>query len=205
MLFDTFIWDFDGTLFDTYPMIVQGYLQSLNDYGIKSTKEEVYQLLKEHSSKAIAEKYQLNFSDLSKKAKIHEENITNFSPKSFSGTQEVLEKIVANQKTNMILTHRRQDSTKMLLEKEELASFVKEIVGPENRFPRKPNPASLDYLLKKYSLNPKKTVMIGDRALDVDAGKNAGVYTIFFDNENLLTNIQADYRVTSIKEIEKFV
>ncbi len=60
-------------------------------------------------------------------------------------------------------------------------------------------------MLKQYGLDPKKTVMIGDRALDIDAGKNAGVATIFFDNEHLLTDIQADYRVTSMKEIEKFV
>lgn len=204
-MFDTFIWDFDGTLFDTYPMIVQGYILALKDYNIESSREEIYQLLKKASSKAIAEKYQLNFVDLSKKAKVHEENVTNFVPKSFIGTKDVLEKIVAKQKTSMILTHRRQDSTQLLLEEEQLADFVTEIVGPENDFPRKPHPASLIYLLEKYSLDPNKTVMIGDRALDIDAGKNAGVHTIFFDNENLLTDIQADHRATSIMDIKRFV
>jgi len=105
----------------------------------------------------------------------------------------------------MILSHRRQASTQALLKKEQLADLVTEVVGPENNFPRKPDPTSLNYLLKQYGLDPKKTVIIGDRALDVDAGKNAGVATIFFDNEDLLTDIQADYRVTSMKEIEKFV
>ncbi|KFN90925.1 haloacid dehalogenase-like family hydrolase [Tetragenococcus muriaticus PMC-11-5] len=109
------------------------------------------------------------------------------------------------QKRNIILTHRRQDSTQLLLEREQLDDLISEIVGPENEFPRKPDPTALQYLLDKYSLDPKKTVMIGDRALDVDAGKNAGVHTLFFDNENLLHNIQADHRVTTMQEIERFV
>lgn len=203
-LFNTFIWDFDGTLFDTYPMIVQGYLQALKEYHIDSTKEEVYQILKEYSSAKIAEKYQLDFAELSKKAKVYEEKSA-YEPQSFTGTKDVLSFIVAKDKINMILSHRRQASTQALLKKEQLADLVTEVVGPENNFPRKPDPTSLNYLLKQYGLDPKKTVMIGDRALDVNAGKNAGVATIFFDNEHLLTDIQADYRVTSMKEIEKFV
>lgn len=203
-MFNTFIWDFDGTLFDTYPMIVQGYVLALKDYGIESSKEEVYRILKEHSSAAIAEKYRLDFTELSKKAKKHEEKVA-YVPKSFAGTQDVLQKIVANNKKNMILTHRLSASTQKLLESEQLADLVTEIVGPENNFARKPDPEALNYLLDKYSLDPETTVMIGDRALDVDAGKNAGVQTLFFDNENLLTDIQADYRVTSIPAIKEFI
>ncbi|MDN6112596.1 MAG: HAD-IA family hydrolase [Tetragenococcus halophilus] len=185
-------------------MIVQGYLQALKEYHIDSTKEEVYQILKEYSSAKIAEKYQLDFAELSKKAKVYEEKSA-YEPQSFTGTKDVLSFIVARHKGNMILSHRRQASTQALLKKEQLADLVTEVVGPENNFPRKPDPTSLNYLLKQYGLDPKKTVMIGDRALDIDAGKNAGVATIFFDNEHLLTDIQADYRVTSMKEIEKFV
>lgn len=185
-------------------MIVQGYMLALKGYGIESSKEEIYRLLKEHSSAAIAGKFQVDFTELSNRAKSHEENST-YLPKSFPGTKEVLQAVARKQKRNIILTHRRQDSTQLLLEREQLDDLISEIVGPENKFPRKPDPAALQYLLDKYSLNPKKTVMIGDRALDVDAGKNAGVHTLFFDNENLLHNIQADHRVTTMQEIERFV
>lgn len=49
----------------------------------------------------------------------------------------------------------------------------------ENRLPE-----SINYLLSKYKLNPKKTVMIGDRSLDIEAGNAAGVETIYFDSSN---------------------
>lgn len=185
-------------------MIVQGYMLALKDYGIESSKEEIYRLLKEYSSAAIAKKFQVDFTELSDNAKLHEEKST-YLPKSFSGAKKVLQAVVRKQKRNIILTHRKQDSTQLLLEKEQLDDLISEIVGPENEFPRKPDPTALQYLLDKYSLDPKKTVMIGDRALDVDAGKNAGVHTLFFDNENLLHNIQADHRVTTMQEIERFV
>ncbi|WP_254556512.1 HAD-IA family hydrolase, partial [Salmonella enterica] len=47
---------------------------------------------------------------------------------------------------------------------------------------RKPAPESINYLLNKYKLNPKKTVMIGDRPLDIEAGNAAGISTIYFDS-----------------------
>lgn len=33
-----YIWDFDGTLFDTYPAMVDGAQQALKDFGINMDK-----------------------------------------------------------------------------------------------------------------------------------------------------------------------
>lgn len=204
MLFDNFIWDFDGTLFDTYPMITPAYLAALKSFGISADKKEIYRLLKEKSSAAVAKKYHLNFTEFTQAFHYYEQ-ADNFLPKSFPAVKEVLQKIVTQGKCNMILTHRSFLSTRKLLEKEQLDNYFTEIVGPENNFPRKPDPSSLNYLLKKYQLTPEDTVMIGDRLLDVKAGKNAGTATVFFDNEGLLKNIPADYHVTTLKQIEDFI
>ena len=37
-----YIWDFDGTLFDTYPAMVDGAQQALKDFGINMDKKEIY-------------------------------------------------------------------------------------------------------------------------------------------------------------------
>lgn len=83
--------------------------------------------------------------------------------------------------------------------------LITEIVGSDQDFSRKPDPTSLNYFLNKYNMNPNETVMIGDRKLDIEAGKNAGVATIFFDVEALLNDVQADYRVFSMNDILKII
>lgn len=203
-MFEEYIWDFDGTLYDSYPVILDGFMATLNDYGIQADRREIYQILKEKSSASVAEKYQLDFDEFTKVYKKHEANDPRI-PISYPGTKEVLAAIVANGKKNYILTHRLVESTQELLEREGMLHLVEEIVGPENNFPRKPNPAALNYLVDKYQMNPNKTVMIGDRTMDVDAGKNAGVQSIFFDLEELLEDVAADYTVRSVEEMTQFI
>ncbi|EOT28902.1 HAD-IA family hydrolase [Enterococcus saccharolyticus] len=203
-MFEEYIWDFDGTLYDSYPVILDGFMATLNDYGIQADRREIYQILKEKSSASVAEKYQLDFDEFTKVYKKHEANDPRI-PVSYPGTKEILEAIVAKGKKNYILTHRLVASTQELLEREGMLHLVEEIVGPENNFPRKPNPAALNYLVDKYQMNPNKTVMIGDRTMDVDAGKNAGVQSIFYDLEELLEDVAADYTVRSVEEMTQFI
>ncbi|KFN91390.1 hypothetical protein TMUPMC115_1413 [Tetragenococcus muriaticus PMC-11-5] len=70
---------------------------ALKDYGIESSKEEIYRLLKEYSSAAIAKKFQVDFTELSDNAKLHEEKST-YLPKSFSGTKKFYERWQENKK-----------------------------------------------------------------------------------------------------------
>ncbi|HGF7826226.1 TPA: HAD hydrolase-like protein, partial [Enterococcus faecium] len=45
-----YIWDFDGTLFDTYPAMVDGAWQALKDFGISMDKKEIYFKMKKYST-----------------------------------------------------------------------------------------------------------------------------------------------------------
>ncbi|WP_161901101.1 HAD hydrolase-like protein, partial [Candidatus Enterococcus willemsii] len=80
-----------------------------------------------------------------------------------------------------------------------------EIVGTENNFARKPAPDAINYLTQTYQMPVEKTVMIGDRPLDIDAGKNAQVKTIFYDLEQLISDVQADYTVCSVAEMQEII
>lgn len=204
-MFKNFIWDFDGTLYDTYPVMLDSIMHSLKqDFAIDGDMNRIYYLLKSESSKAVAQEYGLDF-DLFTTAfkKIEHQDTRQSLP--FEGTIEVLETIRNHHGQNFILTHRTLKSTKRMLIQDGFHDLITEIVGSDQDFPRKPDPTSLNYFLKKYGLNPNETVMIGDRKLDIDAGKNAGVATIFFDVEALLDDVQADYRVFSMNDILKII
>lgn len=202
-MFKNIIWDFDGTLYDTYPIMLDSMMQSLkNDFLIEGDRDRIYYLLKSESSKAVAKEYGLDFDVFTTAFKKIEKQDTR-TAKPFENTKMVLEAIMRQTGQNYILTHRTYRSTKEMLVQDCLDPFFTEIVGSDHPFPRKPNPSSLHYFINKYALNPRETVMIGDRKLDIDAGKNAGVATIFFDVEDILFNIDADFRVNSMVDLLK--
>ncbi len=200
-MYKNYIWDFDGTLYDTYPVMLECILSSLaKDFAISGDGAKIYFLLKNESSAAVAREYALDFTEFTQKFKALEMADLR-QPQPFLQVREVLTAIIQRGGQHFILTHRTQQSTIEMLAKEGLNEYFVEIIGSEQPFTRKPNPTSLLYLMDKYQLDPVETVMIGDRKLDVDAGKNAGMQTIFFDNEKILTNIQADHYVTELTQI----
>ena len=71
-MFEEYIWDFDGTLYDTYPVLLDAFLQALRDYGIDADRQEIYQILKDTSSASVAAKYGLDFAEFSARFQQHE-------------------------------------------------------------------------------------------------------------------------------------
>lgn len=201
MKYTHYIWDFDGTLFDTYPIILKGFMDTLNTYQIQADEKEIYYLLKSKSSKAIAEKYGLDFAEFTRVFKSFEAKDTR-EPVPFEGAKAILEKVIAEGGKNYILTHRDTPGTKELLATYELTDYFVEIIGSERPFPRKPAPDSLLYLIDTYKMEKSQAVMIGDRFMDIDAGKAAGINTVFFDQDHLLEDVSATQNVTHLLDID---
>ena len=65
-----------------------------------------------------------------------------------------------------------------LLDQTGIAPFFTEIVTADEGFPRKPDPASMLYLKEKYQI--QNGLVIGDRPIDIEAGKAAGLATYLF-------------------------
>ncbi len=203
-MYQNFIWDFDGTLFNTYPKMLRAYVKTMKYYHIAITPSAIYRILKTKSSKDLAQQFDLDFSAFDKVYKQFEKEDKS-EVFAYDDAKYILEKVMKNGGRNFLLTHRANSSAKELLEKSSLDGLFIEIVGPENEFPRKPNPTSLLYLVDKYQLDKKKTVMIGDRPMDIDAGTNAGVQSIFYNDERLFKLARATHEVNRLSEIEKFL
>ena len=70
-------------------------------------------------------------------------------------------------------------------------------------FPRKPAPDAILYILNEYGLNPEKTVMVGDREIDVLSGKNAGIDGILFDPDHRVNETCAKWRIEDFRAFMK--
>ena len=195
-----YIWDFDGTLFDTYPAMVDGAWQALKDFGISMDKKEIYFKMKKYSTSYLINESNLNAREFNELFHRYEKESTEVS-RPFPETKQVLEMLKDNGGRHFILTHRLTESTWGLLKEHRLAHLIEEVVGIDQDFTRKPDPASLNYLIDNFHLERTVTMMIGDRRLDIEAGKNAGVATCLYDIDHFLGEIPADYVVGNLNEI----
>lgn len=199
-MFDNYIWDFDGTLFDTYGVMCQSLYEVIQRYQLPLSYDEMYQWIKKDSIRDLAAnflpelqtQFLADYHRLELKQQKH--------PKPFSQTKEVVAELNRRGKKQFILTH-RDDSTLAFLEELGLLQYFSEIVTSEYQMERKPSPAAIDYLLDRHGLIPEKTVMIGDRPLDVEAGRRANVNTVLYDTDLFFGKTAASFVVYELKTI----
>ena len=178
MNYQNYVWDLGGTLLDNYESSAHAFVTVLLRYGRVALHDEVYAALKISTGNAI-DRFAADIPDFLREYRALEA-VALEKPILFVGAREALETVVKSGGSNFMISH-RDDQVNQILGVAGIRQFFTEVVTADNGFPRKPAPDSLLYLLGKYQLQPEETVMIGDRALDVEAGRAAGVGTIFFD------------------------
>lgn len=182
MDYENYIWDLGGTLLDNYESSSHAFAATLWSMAERVVlRTDVYDALKVSTAYAV-EKFASDLPGfLEEYKKLEAEELE--KPILFSGAKKVLKSLSVNGKKNFMISHRNHQVL-TILSAAEIGSYFTEVVTADNGFKRKPAPESINYLLSKYRLNPKKTVMIGDRSLDIEAGNAAGVETIYFDSSN---------------------
>ena len=195
------IWDFDGTLFDTSPVMARAFTETMNEAGYPADYREVYDLMKIAISETV-KKFQSENGfgqevlDAYRARRIELELA---GARPFPGVVEVLTRVIAAGGDNFICTH-RGDSIHELLRQGGVEGYFKEITTSAHHFARKPSPEAVQYLLDKHGMDPAETLMIGDRPLDVEAGQNAGTAGCFFDPDGA-TYAPAQHQITDIRAL----
>lgn len=205
-MYKNYIWDFDGTLFDTYPVMVRTMIKSLEFFGYKEDEVVICSYIK-NSMEALTNYLDRTYNNSDEIISMYKKNINLTGINEFEPFEEIVEVcklIVRKGGSNHLLTHRGNSSV-LLLEKFDILSSFSELITKNSGFARKPNPESILFLIEKYNLDPKETIMIGDRELDLLAGKNAGVSTCYFRQNDAPEIEVADYVISDFKELQEFI
>lgn len=206
--FKNLIWDFDGTLFDTYPVMLKALVQALTEFGVTSIDpESLYQTTKLKSvcfvEHAFAASHHFSASELT--ARYHElEQAMQVDPQPYPGAKKVLEMLMARGGHNFLDTHRDQ-SVYRYLKDAGFESYFSGGIDADQTYPRKPDPGAILGLIAEYHLDPAETVMIGDRRLDIEAGDNAKIATIYFNVDQLNDAPMATIQVQQLSEIMPYL
>lgn len=206
MKYRHFFWDFDGTLYDTYPRITRAFLKGLQDLGITASYGEVYALNKralETAARAFAARYPTVSPEkilAAYHARSEEEPIDEVG--MYPGARDMLEAVVSRGGRNYLYTHRGESLLKFLRRDGIEGLFADRVTGLD-AFPRKPAPDALLYLTRKHALNIADCVMLGDRDIDLDAGKNAGMACALFDPDNFYPDYDTPLRFRDMETLRK--
>lgn len=164
------LWDFDGTIFDTYPAYTK-ILQEIIGKNIPTT--EIFSMLKISFKHAI-QHYQLS-KEQEQQIRKRSNNIQAKSLEPFP----FVEKVLQASKTNVIMTHKNRKEVEEILSFHGFSSYFIEIIAGDDGFPRKPHSASYQYLHGKHELD----LAIGDRELDIIPAREIGLKTCLFQNK----------------------
>ena len=193
-----FIWDLDGTLLDSYKIIVPSMHRALLGFGIDMKEEDIHQVLITYSLgvflSQVEGKYGIpsdvlreKFSEINDAEALNTEAIPNAA--------EILAYLKGEGIRSYVYTHKGV-TTLPVLKKLGLYAFFDDIITSENGFPKKPDPAAIVHLIQKHGLDKEKCFYVGDRTLDVACACNAGIKSILYLPENSLA--KADGRQTYI-------
>lgn len=201
------VWDFDGTLFNTYPSIAKSFYVALLELGIEESLEQVKNLVKISEGHALdycVRNHGVERESLKGSYDRHRKGVHLNEVMPFPNAKSVCETLIDRGVTNYIYTNRGK-SVLVHLDHFECRGIFKDIIRREHNFPRKPEPDALLYLLDEHDIKADEAIMIGDRDIDILAGKNAGMQTCYFDIDYEGKVKVADYTIHTMNDLLEIV
>ena len=205
----TVVWDVDGTLIDSYAVMSGSLFRSLSRRGIRMTEEEILKEIKEYSVGSLLDRlhdsYGINREEINREytelGNLRQEEIG-----LIDGAEEVLEELETLGIQNAVITH-RGNNVFSIFDMLGIRRYFSMIITGDDGFTRKPDPESMEYLIKKLSLDRNKVWYIGDRRIDIDFSRNSGVHAVLLtENPDRFSDMDYSYfTVSSLYEVPKLL
>lgn len=197
-----FIWDFDGTLVDTYPSMTIAFQRALKTKGIDATQERIMSLLKKSSEHAL-DYFNLD-ATFKRKWKAEEERVDKKMSQPFQGILEVLEMIKNKDGLNFIVTH-RDKTTYDYLKYYGMLDYFTDIITIEEANHRKPHTDLFDQIIEKNGIQPSKCLSIGDRDLDIIPSMALGLKTCLYNPKKLKNALDVSYEISHYSQLKRII
>ena len=176
----SYIWDLDGTLIDSYPVIIAAAIKAAGNAGIHDDESTVLRTVKQGMLSTYlndaAERSGMPFQFLLEKYRTYTHEMDD-QIILMEGAVETLERLRKAGAVHDVFTH-RGTSSEPILERLGILGYFREVVTSAAGFPAKPSGEAVRYLMQKYGMKPDETWYVGDRAIDVLCAKDAGVRSI---------------------------
>lgn len=172
----------NGTLVDSYPAIVPATQTACADFGLFFSSEFIHREIIKTSvvtfiEQVAAEHWMDPDPVKARFNQLNDESIGAIT--AMPHAEEILRLLTEKGHACFVVTHRGR-SCLTILEQTGLLPYFTEVVTALSGFPRKPKPDAILYLMEKYQLSTEICFYVGDRSLDIEAARNAGIGSILY-------------------------
>jgi HAD superfamily hydrolase (TIGR01549 family) len=197
------LFDWDGTLIDSYRADSSAYLAMFREMGISWGLEE----LALHYSPNWYRVYRAaklpraRWDDADRAWRAH---YAKFSPRLIAGARQVLARLERNHHLGLVTSGDRDRVTRQLRAFRLTQMFGARVCSGDTT-QKKPHPAPLRLALQQLRLDPSVCVYVGDSPEDLEMAQRAGVRAIAvlgpFPTEKRLRAAKPDFLLDSIREL----
>ncbi|SFQ94690.1 HAD-IA family hydrolase [Desulfoscipio geothermicus] len=178
MLRDYVLFDLDGTLLDSLPLIETTFRHVFETMDIPWENGAVMKTvglpLRDACRQFAGERWQELFDCYIKyQLEIHDEYI-----KVFPGAPETLAEIKPLVKGVGVVTSKRRPMAERGIAITGLGRYLDHLVTLEDVEKPKPDAEPVRRGMEKFGAAPEQTVFVGDSYFDIESGRNAGVITV---------------------------
>ena len=152
----------------------------MKDEGLRSLS--VDELLKRISVGSKNLLRELVNDDRLAEKRVFDQYIKHYSKRMFDNTKlypNVIELLdLLKSKTVALLSNKREQPCKVILKYFKIDHHFKMVLGGDSLPLKKPSPEPILHICRELEIAPERTLMIGDRPVDLEAGALAGAKTI---------------------------
>lgn len=196
MTIKVIIFDFDGTIADTYQAVVDITNDLSSEFGYKPLDEETLILLKNLSSKDIVKQSEISFFKLPFLVKrIQTElgkKIEDLEP--IPGMSEVLQELKEQNYILGIITSNAKENVMAFLQKQNLVHLFDFIYSRTSLFGKH---RIINKAIKRYKFPKNQVIYVGDETRDIRSAKKSNVGMIAvtwgFHSDKILSEFQPDF------------
>jgi HAD superfamily hydrolase (TIGR01549 family) len=197
------LFDWDGTLLDSYEADSSAYLAMFREMGIAWGLEE----LELHYSPNWLHVYRaakLPRSRWEDASRAWRKQYATHNPKLVPGARRVLALIARHHRLGLVTSGDRDRVLRQLRAFRLTRLFAARVCAGDTRL-KKPHPAPLRLALRQMNLKPAACAYVGDSAQDLEMSRRAGVRSIAvlgrFPTEKGIRAAKPDYLLNSIAEL----
>lgn len=198
-MIDTVIFDFDGTLANTGPLIVKSFQNIYKKYyGVEKPEEYILSTFGEPLKVTIEREFQEPYDEVFKAYRKYQDDNFEKEVKLFPGVKETLIELKNRNIKMGVVTARMRESTLFALEMLGILKYFDVVVAVDDTINHKPHPEPLIKAMDMLKTNNKQTLFVGDSRYDMECADNAHTFSALCAWHNGYEDLVNQYNVTYV-------
>jgi HAD superfamily hydrolase (TIGR01549 family) len=192
--YDAYIFDWDGTLGQTLGMWLQIVRDTLATYHFQLADKDIVRRIFGRAKLGLPEAG-VPEADLEKIFSVWDTRAQAQTPSVplYPGVAEVLAGLKHKGKKLAVVSATVRPTIQKALDVHDLGNVFHVVITGSDRFPNKPDPASILAVLEHLGVPKHRALMLGDSEKDIRAAQNAGIDSLlFFPPEHAIFHTHAE-------------